>query len=500
MTTAPASPGPALTHDAFDATQDRPLSPAAAPTIGDVVQRRLGRRDILRGLAATTALAAVMPPLTIATSRPAAAAGEAGAAGAGSATPSFGFAEVPHGVDRTHHVAGGHNADILIRWGDPVFADAPAFDAYAQAADKQKKQFGYNCDFVGFLPLPQGSDSADHGLLWVNHEYTVREVMFPGFVPDGVIIMTPQMIMERYTQEIAELEMAAHGGTIVEVKRGADGKWSYLKDSSFNRRITASDTKFTITGPAAGHARMRTSADAEGKTVTGMVNNCAGGVTPWGTFLTCEENFDGYFIGTLDRTHPEQRNYDRYGVPGQWYQWGRYDPRWDVNKEPNEANRFGWVVEVDPYDPASTPRKHTALGRFKHEGAGVVVNKDGRVVVYMGDDQQFEYVYRFVSKGTMGSDRKANMELLTDGTLYAARYNDDGSLTWLPLVQGQGPLVAANGFKDQGDVVINARYAATLMGATRMDRPEDVEVNPKTGKVYAMLTNNEARRPADPAC
>lgn len=479
-----------ITHEEFEAAQDRPASPADAPTIGEVVQRRLGRRDILRGALATTALAAMLPPLALTAARPAQAGTAAGAAS------RFGFAEVPHGVDQTHHVAAGHNADILIRWGDPIFADAPAFDPYAQTADKQLKQFGYNCDFVGFLPLPQGADGGDHGLLWVNHEYTVRDVMFPGFIPDELDRLPPEEVLERYTRELAEIEMAAHGGTIVEVKRGADGKWAYLKDSRYNRRITALDTRFTLTGPAAGHRRVKTKADPDGRTVIGMVNNCAGGVTPWGTFLTCEENFDGYFMGALDRSHPEQSNYDRYGVPGQWYGWGRFDDRFDVGKEPNEANRFGWVVEIDPYDPTSTPRKHTALGRFKHEGAGVIVNKDGRVVVYMGDDQRFEYVYRFVSRNKVGSDRKANMELLTDGTLYAARYNDDGTLTWLPLVQGRGPLTAENGFRDQGDVVINVRLAATLLGATRMDRPEDVEVNPKTHKVYAMLTNNEDRKPA----
>lgn len=483
---------PLTTAEEFEALQDRPASPADSPTLGEVVQRRFGRRDILRGALATTALAALVPPI-LAGARPAQAQAAAGA------VPSFGFTEVPHGVDQTHHVAPGYNADILIRWGDPIFADAPEFDPYAQTVESQLRQFGYNCDFVGFLPLPQGGNSADHGLLWVNHEYTERDVMFPGFVPEGQDRLTPEELVQRYTKQISEIEMAAHGGSIVEIRRGADGKWSYVKDGSYNRRITALETRMAISGPAAGHRRMRTKADPEGRTVIGMVNNCAGGVTPWGTFLTCEENIDGYFIGTVDASHPEQKNYDRYGIPGMWYLWGLHDDRWDVNKEPHEANRFGWVVEIDPYDPTSTPRKQTALGRFKHEGAGVAVNKDGRVVVYMGDDQRFEFVYRFVSAGKFNpDDRKANMELLTDGTLYAARYNEDGTVTWLPLVHGQGPLTSENGFNDQGDVVINARHAATLMGATRMDRPEDIEVNPKTNKVYAMLTNNDARKPADP--
>jgi len=479
-----------ISQEEFEESQNRGLSPSDRPTFGEVLQRRMGRRDILRGVLATTALAAVGP--AVATVAATEARAQAAASG------GFNFTEIAHGADETHHVAPGHDARVLIRWGDPVFANAPDFDPYAQTAEKQLQQFGYNCDFIGFLPLPQGGTSADHGLLWVNHEYTNREVMFPGLVPAGQDRIAPEQMIKLYTKELAEIEMAAHGGTIVEVKRGADGAWSYIRDSRYNRRISALKTEMAITGPASGHARMKTKADPTGAKVIGMVNNCAGGVTPWGTFLTCEENFDGYFIGALDASHPEQKNYDRYGVPGLWYGWGMFDERWDVSKEPNEANRFGWVVEIDPYDPTSTPRKHTALGRFKHEGAGVVVNGDGRVVVYMGDDQRFEHVYRFVSKGKVNpADRKANMDLLTEGTLYAARYDEDGTVTWLPLIQGQGPLTPANGFRDQGDVMINTRLAATLVGATRMDRPEDVEVNPKTGKVYAMLTNNEDRKPAD---
>ncbi len=478
---------PACDFVELERLPDTPTSPADAPTIGDVINRRLGRRGFLKGALATTALVAVPSVAAVTAARPASA-----------ATPSFGFAEVARGVDRTHHVAPGHDARVLIRWGDPVLQGAPEFDPMAQTPEKQLAQFGYNCDFVGFLPLPQGATAADRGLLWVNHEYTIAPVMFPGLVPPGMDRIPLEMVERVMTKQIVDIEMAAHGGTIVEVVRGKDGTWTYLKDSTYNRRITALTTEFAVTGPAAGHRRMRTGADPQGVKIVGMVNNCAGGVTPWGTFLTCEENFDSYFTGRLDQSHPEQRNYDRYGVPGQVFAWGLHHARFDVEKEPNEANRFGWVVEVDPYDPASTPRKHTALGRFKHEGAGVIVNKDGRVVVYMGDDQRFEHVYRFVSKNRFDpADRAANMRLLEEGTLSVARYDEDGTLTWLPLVHGQGPLTAANGFRDQGDVVINVRQAATLLGATRMDRPEDVEVNPKTHKVYAMLTNNEDRRPAD---
>jgi uncharacterized protein len=454
------------------------------PTMGEIIAEKLSRRDIMKGALAVTVATAAIVPLALETAK-----AQGLPTSAANTTPSFNFKELAAGSDEKHHVAEGYDADVLIRWGDPLFPGAPEFDAYKQTAEKQGKQFGYNNDYLGYIPI---DGQSDHGLLCVNHEYTIEELMFPELPgrQDSRNVGFAQM-----TRALADIEMMAHGGSVIEVRKTA-GKWQVVQDSKYTRRITA-NTPMRVSGPAAGHERMRTNADPAGLSVKGMVNNCAGGRTPWGTWVTCEENINGYFWGRLDPKHPESGNYQRMGIPSGWFNWGQYDSRFDVSKEPREANRFGWVVEIDPFDPNSTPRKRTALGRFKHEGAAGVTNKDGRYVIYQGDDQRFEYVYKFVTEGRYDpANRAANMDLLDKGTLYVSRYDKDGTGEWLALVHGQGPLTAANGFHSQADVVIEARRAADLLGATKMDRPEDVEANPVTGKVYVMLTNN-TRRTAD---
>ncbi|WMS43935.1 PhoX family phosphatase [Acuticoccus sp. MNP-M23] len=447
-------------------------------TMGEIIAARFSRRGFLRGSLAATAITATVSPMALLA---------ADRASAETAASSFNFEEVTAGVDADHHVAEGYNADVLLRWGDKVFADAPEFDPNAQSRAAQERQFGYNNDFVGYIPM---DGSSDHGILVVNHEYTNEHLMFPGIVTVGA---DDKLTVAPADQARVDIEMAAHGGTIIEIEK-KDGRWTPVLDGAKNRRITSA-TPMALSGPAAGHARLATNADPSGRAVIGTLNNCAGGVTPWGTYVMAEENFHGYFLGELPEGHPEAANYERYGVPQGSYEWGNFYDRFDVSKEPNEPNRFGWVVEVDVDDPTSTPKKRTALGRFKHEGAESILAPGGQVVFYLGDDERFDYVYKFVTAGRYNpDDRAANLDLLDDGTLYVARFDEDGAVTWMPLAHGEGPLNSENGFASQADVLIETRRAADLLGATPMDRPEDIEPNGDNGRVYVMLTNNTKRQ------
>lgn len=465
----------------LEAADDAPVARETSPSLAALWQRRLARRDVLLGFGKAALLASVSPAILSLTA----------CDDAPEVRPDaiFGFEEVPGGIDETHHIAADHNADILIRWGDPVLADAPSFDTANQSAASQLALFGYNNDFIGFVPLPYGSAASDRGLLCVHHEYTNDDLMYrdyPAGDPDAF-----------YTREIVEISMAAHGGTIVEVARSEDGRWRTVTDSPYNRRITPLSTAMGISGPAAGHDRMKTNEDPTGTVVMGTFNNCAGGITPWGTWLMSEENINFYFVGE-NADEREAANHTRMGVPGsRSYPWGYFHKRFDISREPREPNRYGWVVEVDPLDPDSTPVKRTALGRFKHEGCENVATADGRLAIYMGDDQAFEYLYKFVTAGKVSSDRAANMSLLDEGTLYVARFEEDGSGRWMPLVHGENGLDATNGFASQADVVIEARRAADILGATPLDRPEDVQPNEATGRVYVALTNSKEREKTD---
>ena len=438
-----------------------------APDFYRVAEARISRRKFLGTSAAalTGVVAAAFVP----------------GANAARADDSAPFAEVRDSQPESVRVPDGHRAQVLLRWGDPIFADeAESFDPAELTPESQRRRFGYNNDFVGFIPLEK---SSRRGLLAVNHEYTQSHLMWPGS-PRADEISPRQM----------QAEIAAHGMSVVEIEKNRAG-WSVVRGSPRNRRITP-ETPMAVAGPAAGHARMRASFSPDGIRSRGTVNNCAGGITPWGTALSGEENIQSHFTGDPENAGAESENLKRLGFGRPRHFWGKHDSRWDCEKDPRAPNHFGWVVEVDATDPNSVPKKRTALGRFRHEGCAVFVNGDGRAVAYTGDDARFEYVYRFVSaKRFRPGDRARNMTLLDDGELSAARFSEDGEVEWLPLVHGRGPLTAENGFGSQADVLLETRRAADLLGATPMDRPEDAEVNPATGSVFVMLTNNTRRKP-----
>ena len=376
-------------------------------------------------------------------------------------------------------VAEGHVVDLVLAWGDPLFDGLPAFDLERLDAESQSRSFGFNCDYNGFFPLHPGA--RDAGLLCVNHEYTSGTEMFRDYDRSAP------------TRAQFDIERAAHGMSIVEIARDDQGRWRARVGARRNRRITGT-TPMLLAGPAAGSPLMRTAADSDGRLVLGTLNNCAGGKTPWGTVLTCEENFH-YYFGRGDEARDELReSYARYGVGGrQLYHWEQHDERYDLARHPHEPHRFGWVAEVDPFDPTAVPVKHTALGRFKHEAASTVLASSGRPVVYMGDDERFEYVYKFVATERYDpEDRARAMRLLERGTLFVARFANDGTGEWLPLVP-TGPL--ADWTPDR--IAIHTRLAADLLGATPMDRPEDIEVDPLSGRVYVACTNNSLRVEGD---
>ncbi len=442
---------------------------SANPSIHDVSDP--SRRLFVRGGIAT-AMAGLFGPL-------------AGCAiGAGGSAASMGrgigFKSVPMAAGDSVVVPEGYTARVLYRWGDPVGVAGrmPVFAANAgNSADDQAVQAGMHHDGMAFFAA-EGA-SSDRGLLVMNHEY----------VDDGLLHTDG---MKTWSADKVRKSMNAHGVSVIEIQREGGSNWKQVAPSRFARRITAS-TPMQMSGPAAGHAMLKTAADPSGTRILGTFNNCSNGQTPWGTYLTCEENFADYFEGT-DNPDAHQKRWGIRKGNGAKYRWHEHEERFNVAKHPNEANRFGWVVEIDPQDPSSTPIKRSALGRAAHEGAATALTADGRAVVYMGEDARFEYIYKFVSRDKMKpGGAAANRELLDHGTLYVARFDVDGNGEWLPLVQGKGPLTQDKGFANQGDVLIKARQASDLLGATKMDRPEWTAVDPISKEVYCTLTNNSNR-------
>ena len=459
----------------------------------DVADAALSRRQML-GLGAVGASALVVGPQLF--GAPASQAAELNLAGKSTGGQGkLGFtaiAPVSRSVDDVT-VPEGYEWHSIIRWGDPLFKKTAVFDPKKQSARSQAEQFGYNCDYLDIIV---DKYSGRTGVLVANHEYTNEDMMFDA------------SWFESNKDEARRIAMYAHGFSIVEVTRKKNSKkWTYIQGGERNRRITMT-TPFAVDGPAAGSELLKTKADPSGERILGTLNNCSGGTTPWGTVLSGEENFDQYFRG---RGSVEEARYG-IGTKATERGWEDTDPRFGLHHEgfENEAHRFGWIVEIDPQNPNSTPVKHTSLGRFKHEGANVRIAKNGKAVAYSGDDSRFEYVYKFVSsKKYVKNDRRHNMTLLSDGDLYVARFTGnspasqidgngalpsdgafDGTGTWLPLVRGGKSMVEG---MSVDEVLVYTRIAADKVGATKMDRPEDVEPSPVSGKLYMALTNNSDR-------
>jgi len=466
------------------------------PYLNDLIAKAVSRRSLLRAGVVASAVAGTAGALAV----PA-------AAGPGwhdrHRTPrGLRFDVVPPNTDDQVTIPSEYRQQVVIRWGDPVLEGAPEFDPDAQTPEAQAGQFGYNCDYLALLDVPW---EPRRRLLVANHEYTDEELMFVGY--DG----------EAPTREQVEIAWAAHGMAVVALDEDRrSGDLTPVVGHRLNRRITMA-TEFEVTGPAAGSDLLKTTADPSGRSVLGTLNNCAGGTTPWGTVLSGEENFNQYFANAeLIEDAGLRERLGRYGISGgaTGRKWERFDERFDLAAEPNEANRFGWIVEVDPTDPEAKPRKRTALGRFKHEGAGPRLTRSGRVVVYMGDDERFDYFYKYVSKHEMRRGRsrwakRHNDTLLDEGTLYVAKFTGDspaeeidgsgalpsdgafdGAGEWIPLASGDESFVEGMSAEE---VYVYTRAAADKVGATKLDRPEDVEPHPETGVVYIALTNNSQR-------
>jgi hypothetical protein len=458
----------------------------------ELLNRRINRRDVLVGgslLAVGSTFGCSGPPTENALPAP----------------ENPGFVPIVGSTEDRIIVPEGFTSDVVIRWGDPLVAGASGmpmdeiasgrmFEVNAVAA--QAGAFGASCDGMGVIAIDR-----DRLAVCVNHETPEMGRIFPGWTKALSERKAAEFIADH--PEAVAVMRASVGVSVLELERNGSG-WQLVEDSPLNRRITA-DTPMDFSGPAASHAWLGGSETQPGRAL-GTLGNCAAGATPWGTYLTAEENTNDFFGNGSEADFEPlmQRANDRFRMrPGpSLYRWEVVDPRFDHAQVPAESMKFGWIVEIDPLNPDRPINKRTALGRFRHEGATVVLNREGRPVVYMGDDSVFEYFYKFVSNRSYDVNDPGDTEaLLDDGTLYVARLNDDGSGDWLPLIYGQGELTEGNDFFSQADVVLRCREAADLLGATPLDRPEDVAVHPKDGRVYLACTQGTQRGlkpPPDP--
>ncbi|WP_342131946.1 PhoX family protein [Hydrogenophaga sp. OTU3427] len=492
------------------------VNPSSNPHMADLMAARLSRRQALKGgVGLTTSV--LLGGLSL----------SACGGGTDAADPlKLGFAAVPKNKNDIVTVPAGYQVSILHALGDPLaFGEESWKDDGSESADSYNRRIGDGHDGMYYFGLSDAGQYApgrsDRGLLCVNHEYVVGpNVLHPNGRTAGAV---------RVASEV-EKEIYAHGVSVVEVKRGATGAgMAMVRGSSFNRRITSA-TEMAFAGPVKGSALVKTKFSADGSKTRGTNNNCANGYTPWGTYLTCEENY----TNVISRVSPDATSDDdgsrrsahdvaalkRYGMangrksPYLWDTAGSDDlfVRWNTavtapagtaaDDYRNVFNTFGWVVEIDPFNPTSTPVKRSTLGRFNHEGAWPVPAEAGKpIVIYSGDDSRNEYIYKFVSKALwdardVNGGLAAGAKYLDEGTLYVAKFNADGSGQWMELTHGKNGLDSANTtypFADQADVLVHARLAADTLGATKMDRPEWGAVNPQNHEVYMTLTNNSNR-------
>ena len=465
-------------------TDDLPTNTSSNEHFQSVVNRVVNRRGFLKmgsGAAAATFIAA---PLIA-----------HGGYTASAGSSLLGFKAVATSTADTVVVPEGYTATAFAPWGSPLFSTGPGATwsgTGSETAADQARQVGDNHDGMHFFPF---GNSSTEGLLVVNHEYNTTN--------SGGLYLTLFGLPARRpaTQGDVDKAINAWGVSVIHIRR-TNGAWGIVLDSAYNRRITGA-TLMSFTGPAKGNALLKTSADTAGTSVLGTLNNCGNGFTPWGTYLTCEENFNNNF-GTSTPGDTRTDAQKRYGISAgaTQYGWEQHHNRFDYKLEPNESNRFGWIVEIDPFDPGSVPKKHTALGRFKHENAAWTLASDKRLVVYMGDDQANDYIYKFVSDvAYVEGDVYNNRRLLESGKLYVAKFNDGtakgdfmGTGEWVLLDKTANSILAADTrFASQAEVLIHARIAGDAVGATKMDRPEWVAVSPQSGEVYATLTNNSSR-------
>lgn len=445
-----------LSWDEWDELQN---PPPAVTDFDRVVESALSRRGFLGGVLAFGSAAAAMGTVGNLMSSTAALAQDT--------SSRFQFKPVPIATDHTVHVPEGYTWKPLAKWGEPLFSGVPDLDPEkAVSVEHSDKVFGENTDGMELFVI------GGHQVIAVNHEYVNPEINLP-HAPEGV------------PQSADDVKILQHmqGVTVMEVAEGENG-WHIVVDSPFNRRIHH-NTPMKLSGPAAGSDLVKTDADPSGTESLGTFNNCGAGKTPWGTYLTCEENFNGYF-GSTDAEFKLPDDYKRYGISAETrYAYEKFDERFDISKHPNEPRRAGYVVEIDPSDASSTPVKRTALGRIKHENAACVIARDGRVVVYMGDDERGEFLYKYVSNGIYvpGGDTS---KLLDEGTLFVAKFAEDGTGEWLALTP------ETTGMK-MDEICVFTRQAASKVGATTMDRPEWVATNPVAIEAYCALTNNSRR-------